>query len=132
MSTTSLAQDAHDVPPKGFLVNIASSSFSFPYLLINKSYIFFKFFSSSFNAFLVSFLSANCFDNYFTISLSLSIKLCSSALTVSMSALRRKSSMSCLLQLANSSFRAMSSFSELEILSSICLIRFSSMLLYGT
>ena len=131
-SMTSLAHEAHEVPPNGFLVNIASSSLSLPYLLMNRSYIFFKFFSKSFKAFLVSFLSANYFDNYFTISFNRSIKLCSKAFTVSMSAFKRMSSINCLLQLANSSFRANNSFSRFAILSNICLIKFSSILLWGT
>ena len=129
---TSLAQDAQDVPPSGFFVNMASSSLSLPCLLMNKSYMFLRFFSKSFKALRVSFLSANCFESYFTISLRRSIKLCSSAFTVSMSALRRMSSINYLLQLANSSLRANNSFSRFAILSSICRIKFSSMLLCCT
>ena len=85
-STIPLAQDAHEVPPRGFFVNMGSSSLSCPYLAMNKSYIFFRFFSNNLSAFLVSDLSANCFDSAFTSSLSLSRIDCSKALTVSMSA----------------------------------------------
>ena len=131
-SITSLAHEAQDVPPKGFLVNMASSSLSWPCLLMNKSYIFLRFFSKSLSAFRVSFLSANYFESCLTISLSRSIRLYSRALTVSISALSRRSSMSCLLQLENSSFKAMSSFSRFVILSSIYLMRFSSTLLCWT
>ena len=53
---------------------------------MKRSYIFFRFFSSNFKAFLVSFFSANCLVNALTISFNLSNKLSSSFLTVSKSA----------------------------------------------
>ena len=81
----SFSQEAHDIPPKGFLVNMASSSFSWacPDLDKNTSYKFFNYLSSSLRAFLVSFLSASYFVRALTISLILSIIIFSRLFNVS-------------------------------------------------
>jgi len=71
----SFSQEAHDIPVRGFFVNIASSALPWPSpsLLMIRSYKFFIYLSNNFNAFLVSFLSANCLVRALTISFSLSM-----------------------------------------------------------
>ena len=61
--TMFFSQLAQDHPPRGFLANIASSSFSWWFVFndIRRSYRFFSCFSSYLRAFFVSFLSANLF-----------------------------------------------------------------------
>ena len=63
--TMFFSQEAQDMPPRGFLVNMASSSFSPPWLRLDmkRSYKFLICFSRSFRAFLVSFLSANFLES---------------------------------------------------------------------
>lgn len=93
---------------------------------MNKSYIFLRFFSNNFKAFLVSFLSANCFERAFTISLSLSIKLFSRRVTVSRSDFKFNESYRSLTHLLKSSLKLINSFSIYAYFSKTCLTTFSS------
>ena len=64
----SFSQLAHEKPPSGLLLNMASSLESLPPLLRNKSKRFLSYLSRSFIAFLVSALSANYLVNTVTMS----------------------------------------------------------------
>lgn len=85
--TKFFSQDAQEYPPSGFLLRRASSLSSYyPYLLMNRSYKFFNYFSNPFNVFLVSLLSASYFVNPFTNSYSLSRSMFSKSYRVAISA----------------------------------------------
>ena len=99
----SFSHDAHDMPPRGFFVNMASSSFSLLWPLdMNRSYRFLSYLSKSLRAFFVSFLSANCFVNALTISFILSINIFSRLWRASRSALELRLSYISLSHFANS------------------------------
>ena len=79
ISVRPFSQLAQERPPRGFVVNMASSSFGAPApLLMIKLYKFLNYCSCSLSALRVSALSANYLDNCATISASLSASALSS------------------------------------------------------